>query len=125
MIRNVLLVALGGALGSVARFLITKAIQGSVITAYPVGTMVVNVVGCLLIGFLYGVFERADMLDPGLRLMLTVGFCGGFTTFSTFMNESVFLMRSGNVFYSAIYLGSSVVLGFFAVLTGSVIAKMI
>ena len=62
MIRNVLLVALGGALGSVARFLITKAIQGSVITAYPVGTMVVNVVGCLLIGFLYGVFERADKI---------------------------------------------------------------
>jgi CrcB protein len=125
MIRNVLLVALGGALGSVARFLITKWIQGSVMTAFPIGTMIVNVVGCLLIGFLYGIFERADMLDPALRLTLTVGFCGGFTTFSTFMNESVGLMRTDNILYSALYLGGSVVLGFFAVLAGSVISKAI
>jgi CrcB protein len=120
-----LFVALGGALGSVARFLLSKLLQGSVITSFPVGTMVVNILGCLLIGIFYGIFDRSDMLDANLKLFLTVGFCGGFTTFSTFMNESLQLFRSDNILYGALYAGGSVFLGLIAVFLGNQLIKAI
>ena len=123
MIRSILCVALGGALGSVARFLISKIVQGTFITAFPIGTFFVNITGCLLIGLLYGIFERNQIIDTELKLILTVGFCGGFTTFSTFMNESLHLLRGGNILYCSLYLAASVVLGFLAVYLGTNIIK--
>lgn len=121
--KTVLLVALGGAFGSVARFLLSKLIQGSVITAFPVGTMAVNIMGCLFIGMFYAIFDRTNILDAGLRLFLTVGFCGGFTTFSTFMNESVKLFREENILFGAMYVGGSVAVGMVAVFLGMQIIK--
>ena len=125
MTRSILFVALGGALGSVARFLLSRFLQGSIITAFPVGTMVVNILGCLLIGIFYGLADRNGMLDANMKLFLTVGFCGGFTTFSTFMNESLQLFRSDNILYGALYAGGSVFLGLVAVFMGLQIVKAI
>ena len=119
-----MLVALGGAAGSVARYLLSKAIQDTAATAFPWGTMAVNVAGCLLIGLLYGLASGdGTRLGADLKLMLTVGFCGGFTTFSTFANESLTLAKTGDALLSAAYIGSSVALGMLAVMAGAQLAK--
>ncbi len=124
MLKNILLVALGGAAGSVARYLLSKAIQDTAATAFPWGTMAVNVAGCLLIGLLYGLASGdGTRLGADLKLMLTVGFCGGFTTFSTFANESLTLAKTGDALLSAAYIGSSVALGMLAVMAGAQLAK--
>lgn len=124
MLKNILLVALGGAAGSVARYLLSKAIQDTAATAFPWGTMAVNVAGCLLIGLLYGLASGdGTRLGADLKLMLTVGFCGGFTTFSTFANESLTLAKTGDALLSAAYIGSSVALGIIAVAAGAQLAK--
>ena len=124
MLKNILLVALGGAAGSVARYLLSKAIQDTAATAFPWGTMAVNVAGCLLIGLLYGLAAGdGARLGADLKLMLTVGFCGGFTTFSTFANESLTLAKTGDALLSAAYIGSSVALGMLAVMAGAQLAK--
>ena len=125
MLRNILFVALGGALGSVLRFLLSKWLQGSVVTAFPVGTMIVNLLGCLMIGVFYGLFDRGALLDANLKLFFTVGICGGFTTFSTFCNESLHLFRSDNILYGALYAGGSVFLGLIAVFLGVHLAKFV
>lgn len=124
MLKNILLVALGGAAGSVARYLLSKAIQNTAATAFPWGTMAVNVAGCLLIGLLYGLASGdGTRLGADLKLMLTVGFCGGFTTFSTFANESLTLAKTGDALLSAAYIGSSMALGMLAVMAGAQLAK--
>jgi CrcB protein len=87
--------------------------------------MTVNILGCLLIGIFYGLFDRGALLNPNLKLLLTVGFCGGFTTFSTFMNESLHLFRSDNILYGALYAGGSVFIGLLAVFVGSQLIKQI
>jgi CrcB protein len=97
---NVLLVAVGGAAGSVLRYWMSGAAQRSVSPAgvwasFPVGTLTVNVLGCLLAGALAEIGERRGALTPETRALLLVGFLGGFTTFSAFANETVAVWRSG------------------------------
>ena len=118
MIKNILLVAFGGAVGSVLRYLVSKWLQEASSAAFPVGTLVVNVVGCSLIGLIYGASDSLG-ISGDMRLLLTIGFCGGFTTFSTFMNESLSLMRADNLLSLALYASLSVGLGLVAVWAGS------
>ena len=119
MIKNILLVAAGGAAGSVARYLLSKALQGSAMGTFPLGTMAANLLGCLLIGVVYGLAEGDGApVGADMKLLLTVGFCGGFTTFSTFMNESLTLVKAGDALTAALYVGASVALGLSAVLAG-------
>lgn len=82
MWKTLLCVGAGSFVGGMARYGLTRWVSAGNFTHLPLGTMVVNVAGCLFIGLLYGWFERADVLSPEWRLFLTVGFCGGFTTFS-------------------------------------------
>jgi CrcB protein len=112
MIRNLLLVALGGAVGSVLRYLIS-----SINTSFPWGTFTVNVLGSLLIGLLVG-FVSKGVLSPEMKLLLVTGFCGGFTTFSTFANESFGMMKAGDVMLMALYVGASVIISILAVWGG-------
>ena len=98
MLKNIMLVALGGAAGSVARYLLSKVVQDTAASAFPWGTMAVNVAGCLLIGLLYGLAASdGARLGADMKLMLTVGFCGGFTTFSAFSGETLGLLQSGRL----------------------------
>lgn len=117
MLNNIICVALGGALGSVCRYLVSKWLQEAASVAFPVGTLAVNVLGCLLIGIFYAMAERHGM-GGSLKLLLTVGFCGGFTTFSTFMNENLTLLRSDQLLTAAMYAAASVALGLIAVWAG-------
>ena len=90
----ILLIALGGAVGSVARYLMGRAVQGALHLDFPTGTFAVNVVGCLIIGVLAKFFLHSQTELP-LRATLMIGFCGGFTTFSTFSLETLALIQGG------------------------------
>ena len=118
MIRNLLLVALGGAVGSVLRYLIS-----SINTSFPWGTFTVNVLGSLLIGLLVG-FVSKGVLSPEMKLLLVTGFCGGFTTFSTFANESFGMVKAGDVLLMALYVGASVIIGILAVWGGMMLSNI-
>lgn len=121
--KTLIYIAIGGAFGSVVRYLLSKTIQQHWVGVFPWGTMVVNLLGSLLIGILYGLFEKHNILSADMRLLLTAGVCGGFTTFSTFMNESLSLMRGGEMLLCALYIGGSVALGLVAVYLGQVIVR--
>lgn len=123
MWRAVLFVGAGSFLGGVARYLLSRLIQSHVASGFPWGTMTVNVAGCLLIGLLYGCMARAGWMNPELRLFLTVGFCGGFTTFSTFIHENYILLGGGHFLLFALYSILSFALGLLAVYLGISIVK--
>ena len=112
--KELLLVFIGGGSGSMLRYLLGKCIGTS---AFPLGTFTVNLVGCFLIGLL-GTWIVRHSLSPDLRLLLVVGLCGGFTTFSTFSNEALELMRSGQTLLCFAYIVASVALGLIAAYVG-------
>ena len=118
MIRTTLIVALGGGVGSALRFLVSKFVQANMVGTFPYHTFAVNVVGCLLIGFFYGLAARGHLGNNTTALLLTTGLCGGFTTFSTFCNENLTLLRSDNVLIAMLYAASSLLCGLFAVFFG-------
>ena len=118
MIRNLLLVALGGAGGSVLRYLLSN-----INTSFPWGTFAVNVLGSFLIGLLVGLMSKG-VLSPEMKLLLVTGFCGGFTTFSTFANESFSMMKAGDVLLTALYVGASVIIGILAFWGGMTLSNI-
>lgn len=121
--RNLLLVGGGGFLGSVARYYLSGwATQGSHASRFPLGTLVVNVLGCLLIGLLAGLAEHAHLLSAPIRLFLLTGFIGGFTTYSAFAYETYFLGREHLMGAAFANIALQLFLGLGAVLLGSRIA---
>ncbi len=118
MIKSILLIGLGGSVGSIARYFISKLNLSYDLLSIPIGTLSVNILGSFLIGFLVGIAEKSTILNADLRLLLMVGFCGGFTTFSSFTNENLTLMHNGQFLSLTLYTGLSVMLGFFAVYLG-------
>lgn len=125
MLKTLFMIGSGGFLGSIARFLSTKYVQNIFLSSFPWGTFLVNITGCLLIGIFYGIFERSAYLSAEWRLFLTVGFCGGFTTFSSFANENLVLIRDGEFFYFLLYTGLSIFLGLSATYLGNLITKLV
>jgi fluoride exporter len=124
MFKILLIIGSGSFLGGIARYLTSRYIQNSVLSAFPYGTFVVNIVGCFLIGLFYGLSDRGNMMNSEWRMFLTVGFCGGFTTFSTFANENVSLLREGSFFYFALYTSLSVFIGLMATYLGNLTTKI-
>lgn len=125
MLRTVIIIGAGSFLGGIARFLLTRFVQSNVTSAFPWGTFAVNVAGCLLIGILYGLFERGNLMDQQLRLFLTIGFCGGFTTFSTFVNENFLMLSEQNYLQFSAYALLSLALGLAAVYLGHLIVRVL
>ena len=123
MFKTLLIIGLGSFCGGIFRFLLTRFVQNHFLATFPFGTMIVNIVGCFLIGIFYALFERGNLLNTDLRLFLTGGLCGGFTTFSTFMNENFVLLREQNYLYFMSYTVLSIVLGLTAVYVGHLIIK--
>lgn len=122
MLKELFLVCLGSFFGGGARYLVGKALLSWVGTPFPWGTMAVNVLGCFLIGLLSGL-SLGGQISPTTKLLLVTGFCGGFTTFSTFMNENLLLGRDGSPLSAVLYTLASLALGLVAVLAGYQIVK--
>jgi CrcB protein len=122
--KTLLLVGLGGGLGTMLRYLVTSFIT-SRITCFPAifGTFAANFTGCLLIGITIGLSERYDWFSPQMRLFVATGICGGYTTFSAFAYENINLIRNGNYFVSLIYILASVIICFSATYTGFTIVE--
>lgn len=125
MIKNLLLVGAGGFIGSVARYLLSRLNTQIDWLSIPVGTLLVNVLGSLIIGFLIGISERSALLTFELRMFLMVGLCGGFTTFSSFTGENLMLMRNGQFLPLLLYTGLSILLGFTAVYLGYFLTRLL
>lgn len=121
--KIILLVGAGGAAGSIARFLLQYFIGRYYPSSFPWGTLVVNVVGCFIIGVVYAFGEKGNVLAPEIRVLLATGFCGGFTTFSSFAYENISLMRDGELFYTFMYVAASIIVGFLAAYMGVLIVK--
>lgn len=113
-----LAVAGGGAAGSLLRYVLGAAIQTRAGSGFPVGTLVVNVTGSLLLGFLMRLMLDTTVASPSIRLLLTTGFCGGYTTFSTFTYETARLMEDGDYERAGLYVGLSLVLSIMAMFLG-------
>ncbi len=123
---QILIVGAGGFIGSSLRFVIGGAVHRlEMFATFPLGTLVVNVMGCLLIGFLGGLAEIRGVLDPGQRLFLLIGVLGGFTTFSTFAFETFELAQDAEMLGAAINTLLQVLLGFGAAWLGYLGARFI
>lgn len=121
--KEVLIVSIGSFFGGGLRYWISKMVQSYSLIAFPFGTMTVNVLGCFIIGFLSGISWNGGWMNSSTKLLLTTGFCGGFTTFSTFMNEGSSLMKDEQYLYMMLYLFGSLILGLIAVMAGHQLAK--
>jgi len=125
MFKSVLIVGLGGFLGSASRFLVSRYFQLQTLSDFPWGTFTVNIVGSLIIGLVYGLSERGNFLSPELRLFLAVGFCGGFTTFSSFANDMLLMLQGRELFHFVIYSGASFILGLVSVFIGRYLVQIL
>ena len=117
MIKDFFIVGIGSFLGGGLRYLISQLLRLSLFGAFPFATFVVNILGCFLIG-VFSTLPEEHSINTSTRLLLTTGLCGGFTTFSTFMNESTSLIKSESFALSLLYVFASLALGFLAVLAG-------
>jgi CrcB protein len=127
MTKTWLLVFIGGGIGSLCRYLVSRWISGSIVSAFPYGTFIVNVTGCFLIGFFLFYFSEARYGAASLpwRLLLVTGICGGYTTFSSFSSENILLLTNNQVFTFMAYTFGSLALGFLATYSGILLAKNI
>lgn len=122
-LKTILIVFTGSGLGGVARYGVQTWIFKIYPFTFPLATFLVNVLGCLLIGLFYALSEKGNLLTPEWRIALTTGFCGGFTTFSTFSYENMNLIRTGDYMYFVLYMVFSIVLGLAAVYLGIIIIR--
>ena len=122
MIKQLLLVGLGGGIGSIFRYLTSLLTAKYYANSFPLATFITNVLGCFVIGLLIGYFSNSNT-DNSLKLLLITGFCGGYTTFSTFAAENITLLQNQNYVTLIAYTLASVLVGFLAVGLGLMISK--
>lgn len=124
MIKELALVGLGGAAGSILRFLISVySIKWFPTTSFPLGTFIVNIFGSLLLGVIMGYVLKTETNTEQLRLLIGIGFCGGFTTFSTFAYENISMIQQNNYSQFLLYAAVSLIVGLLAILLGVWLSK--
>ena len=111
MMKSILIVGMGSFAGGALRYALSALIKGWCGQGFPYGTLAVNLVGCFAFGVLFALFLREGATYSPWCLLLTTGFCGGFTTFSTFSYEGMMMLHSGNYIGFTTYIGASVILG--------------
>lgn len=122
--KQFLLVFLGGGIGSLLRYIISRTFN-TYFQHFYLGTFLVNIIGCLIIGLVLGISFKSNLLSQNQTLLLTTGFCGGFTTFSTFALENQSLLKSGEILHFSFYTIASIAVGIFAVILGLWLSKLI
>lgn len=123
--QKYLLIALGGALGSIARYWVGSTIGSRMGTRFPYGTFVINISACIIVGFTVTYLGKRVELSPAWRYLIPVGFVGAYSTFSTFEWETLFTLRSGAFAIATLYAISSLILGLAAVWCGVRLAEYI
>lgn len=121
---KLMMIALGGAIGALLRYSVSGLMHKYVDTIFPIGTLTANLIGCLLIGFLWQLFD-ATIVSENTRVFLLVGLLGAFTTFSTFGLESLNLLRDGEIRFAAFNIIGGVVIGLICVFIGIVVARLV
>ena len=121
--KQFLLVFLGGGLGSLLRYIISRTFN-TYFQHFYLGTFLVNIIGCLIIGLVLGISYKSNLLSQNQTLLLTTGFCGGFTTFSTFALENQTLLKSGEILHFSLYTITSIAVGILAVILGLWLSKL-
>ena len=120
--KLIIMIGLGSFIGGVGRYLLSVLIQSRAATPFPLGTLAVNLIGCFLIGIVFGFFDRGQVSHEW-RLFLATGVLGGFTTFSAFSIETFTLFREGHFAYVVLYVLASVVLGLLATASAYLMVK--
>jgi len=123
MKKAILLVGLGGFAGSICRYLISVYISKYIPSSFPYGTFIANILGCFIIGLIFGLGIKQSTLSPEWRIFLATGFCGGFTTFSTFAYENVKLLQDGYFSTFLIYSFATFLSGILAVYFGMMLNR--
>ena len=125
MLKTIFIVGTGGFMGSVARYLTQILVERYFHSTFPWGTFVANMAGCFIIGLVYALSERGNLLSPEWRIFMTVGFCGGFTTFSSFAYNNMTMLSENNFFQLIANIWLSLFLGIVAVFLGVITVRMI
>ena len=125
MFKTIFIAGTGGFIGTILRYLVSRYFQENTLSLFPWGTFSVNIFGSLLIGIFYGLSEKGNLLSPDVRIFLTVGICGGFTTFSSLTNDAFMLMQQKEWLKVSLYTTLSFFLGLVAVYLGRLIIKSI
>lgn len=123
MFKEIIIAGCGGFAGTAARYIVGRCTGNFWQGSFPLGTFVVNILGCFLIGLFFGLLEHAKVLNPNHIILLVTGFCGGFTTFSAFANEIWMLGSKGEWFILTLYLSLSVILGVLCVWGGRALIR--
>lgn len=123
--NKLLFLGLGSVLGGFARYFMSDSFFKTLGTSYPYGTLIVNLLGCLMIGFVTSLSKDKYLIGSDMHILLIVGFCGAFTTFSTFMLETNSLIQYGQFFKALGYILTSCIAGFMALRLGAFLAKLV
>ncbi|MCW4467736.1 fluoride efflux transporter CrcB [Flavobacterium sp. MFBS3-15] len=123
MIKSILLVGLGGAIGSILRYLSAMLVNKYWHSTFPLATFLINMLGCLLIGVFMAIIEKQPGISDNFRLLFVTGFCGGFTTYSAFAYENTTLMTSGQTLIAFAYIAASVLAGLLFVWLGIMLGR--
>lgn len=119
-----IIVAMGSGLGGALRYGMQLVIQRINPSVFPLGTLLVNITGCLLIGIFFSLAEKSHVISPEMKLLLITGFCGGFTTFSAFSIDNISLFNSGYLLQFFLYMAGSVLIGIAATLLGMYLGQV-
>ena len=125
MLKSLLIVGTGSFIGGAMRYLLSTYIKHMYGQTFPWGTLVVNLLGCFVFGIIFALFSKHNSTDNTFCLLLTTGICGGFTTFSTFANESVQMIQNGNIGEFIGYMATSVIVGIALIALGYWIVKVL
>lgn len=122
--NQLLLIFVGGGLGSITRFVLGKSIQEQFLRNFPFGTLGVNVLASFILGIVVGMFEAKTLLNPNYRTFIAIGFCGGFSTFSTFSNDTLQLIQNNRISEALLNVLLNVILCILATFGGLTLAKI-
>ncbi len=123
MIKTLLLVGVGGGLGSIMRYITSLVSEKFFQSLFPLATFASNILGCFILGLFLGLFERHLISNPDMKFLLVIGFCGGYTTFSAFTSENLSMLQSGNYTTAFLYISLSVITGLLSLFAGLMLTR--